>query len=120
MNGKTMIKNLHTHKGIVWSIIAIALAMIFTTLTIDPAVAQQKRRSLFDVLFGRKQPRVTQPVRPRQQRRVIIRQRQQQQNYGTQPMQSRQQPAVAPKNPTAKRIIIVGDFVASADRKSVV
>ncbi|AQS41342.1 MAG: Hypothetical protein BHV28_06390 [Candidatus Tokpelaia hoelldobleri] len=109
-----MIKSLHTYKGGIWSVIAVILAVIFTTLTIDPAAAQQKRRSLFDVLFGRKQPRITQPVRPHQQRRVIIRQGQQQQIYGTQPMQSRQRPAAAPKNPTAKRIVIVGDFVAGA------
>jgi len=103
-----MIKSLHTHKGIIWSIIAVILAVTFAIIAVDPAAAQQKRRSLFDVLFGRKHPRVTQPARPRQQRRVLIR------PYDdTQQGQSRQ-PAAVQKSPAAKRILVVGDFVAGA------
>jgi len=100
-------KNITVFGKILTLALLAGLSVFFTlSLSTDTAEAQERRRTLFELLFGRRQPKSVRPMYPPSQR--IIRPR----TYRNQSAMPKA-PAV-PKSENAKRILVVGDFVAMA------
>ena len=107
----------HIFRWLVHGILLIAVAMPVGMIEPQPAQAQE-RRTIMDLFFGtRRAPRVYEdvPIYERRERQPVRRQRTPRKVRQTaKPVPQQPAPEVVEKQENAKKVLIVGDFVAGS------
>ncbi len=103
----------------VWLLLLLALLVSLPDSVISRAEAQERRRTLFDMLFGRERERVDdrQPfsepsIRDRGQPRSAPQRKRQPAAAAANPDTTQKTAGTAEKAPDAKTVLVIGDFIA--------
>jgi len=100
-----------SHFGQFLRCLIMAIAACAYLMTAMESVAAEGQRTFFDKLFGRKKPDVIE-VQPAQNNKRKVKSSSRNKNNPKKPAKSTA-PAALPKSPQAKRILVIGDFIAA-------
>jgi len=101
-----------SHFGQFLRCLIMAIAACAYLMTAMESVAAEGQRTFFDKLFGRKKPDVIKEVQPAQNNKRKVKSSSRNKNNPKKPAKSTV-PAALPKSPQAKRILVIGDFIAA-------